>query len=308
MPRYKLTLEYDGEPFVGWQRQDTGPSVQAALEDAVVRAFLARRTRCTAPGRTDAGVHAPRPGRAYRPRQGQAAPRPCGIGAQLPPQAQSGRRRCAAEAVAADFHAPLLGASGGAIATASSIAARRRALDRGRALGTSACRSMLMPWPMLPPVLVGHHDFNSFRSTSCQAPSPVKTLDLLEVGTRRRRGSDIEVGSRSFLHNQVRILRRHAAAGGSRPMEPRRCRAGAPGRARDRAPRRPRHRRRASASDGGALREARQAQAPVIGTMPSGSGRRSVTGSATAPSSPGAAPNACAQLALSTDRVAARNQ
>jgi len=71
--------------------------------------------------------------------------------------------------------------------------------------GTFRCRLLPMPWPTPPLALAGSHDFNSFRSASCQAPSPVKTLDLLDVA-RSENEIRIDVGARSFLHNQVRIL------------------------------------------------------------------------------------------------------
>ena len=200
MPRYKLTLEYDGEPFVGWQRQDTGPSVQAALEDAVF-AFSGERVTVHGAGRTDSGVHA----RGQVAHVDLAEDKPVetirsALNFHLKPNPVA---VLLAEPVAADFHARF-----------SAVWRRYRyrilnrrappALDRGQLwhLGVPLDAAAMADAAT---VLVGRHDFNSFRSTSCQAPSAVKTLDLLEVG---RDGEEIriEVGSRSFLHNQVRIL------------------------------------------------------------------------------------------------------
>lgn len=200
MPRYKLTLEYDGEPFVGWQRQDTGPSVQAALEDAVF-AFCGERVTVHGAGRTDAGVHA----RGQVAHIDLAEDKPVetirsALNFHLKPNPVA---VLLAEPVAADFHARF-----------SAVWRRYRyrilnrrappALDRGQFwhLGVPLDVAAMADAAA---VLVGRHDFNSFRSTSCQAASALKTLDLLEVG---RDGDEIriEVGARSFLHNQVRIL------------------------------------------------------------------------------------------------------
>jgi tRNA pseudouridine38-40 synthase len=200
MPRYKLTIEYDGEPFVGWQRQHNGLSVQSALEDAVF-AFCSERVSVVGAGRTDAGVHA----------RGQVAH------FDLTTEKPTDTIRSAlnfhlkpnpivilqAELAPANFHARF---SATWRRYRYRILNRRvpPALDRGQfwhvpvALDAEAMADAAS-------VLVGHHDFNSFRSTSCQAPSAVKTLDLLEVN---RNGDEvtIDVGARSFLHNQVRIL------------------------------------------------------------------------------------------------------
>ena len=200
MPRYKLTIEYDGAPFVGWQRQENGPSVQGALEDAVL-ALCGERVAVSGAGRTDAGVHA----------LGQVAhldladERPVdtvrsAVNFHLKPNPIVVTE---AEIVPADFHARF---SATARRYRYLILNRRAppALDRGRVwhvpvpidAGAMADAAAL---------LVGRHDFNSFRSTACQAKSSVKTLDRLDV---RRSGEKIEidVASRSFLHNQVRIL------------------------------------------------------------------------------------------------------
>lgn len=200
MPRYKLTIEYDGTPFVGWQRQENGPSVQAALEDAVL-AFSGQRAAVTGAGRTDAGVHA----------LGQVAhldlshDKPVdtvrsAVNFHLKPNPIVVTE---AEIVPAHFHARF---SATARRYRYVILNRRAppALDRDRvwhvpvALDAEAMAEAAA-------LLRGHHDFNSFRSTACQAKSAVRTLDQLDV-ERVGEKIQIDVGARSFLHNQVRIL------------------------------------------------------------------------------------------------------
>ena len=200
MTRWKLTLEYDGAPFVGWQRQDNGPSVQAALEDAV-RAFSGERVTAQAAGRTDSGVHA----------LGQVAH----IDLAKPMAAAKLRdalnhflrdRGVAvldAEPVADDFHARFSATERGYLYR---IVNRRPppVLDRGRA--------WWVPTPLDADAmaagareLIGHHDFTSFRASECQAASPVKTLDVLDVA---REGEVIVITARarSFLHHQMRTI------------------------------------------------------------------------------------------------------
>jgi tRNA pseudouridine38-40 synthase len=198
MPRYRLTLEYDGRPFVGWQRQDNGPSVQGALEEAIER-FSSLRVTVTGAGRTDAGVHA----------RGQVAH------FDLEKQFALDKVRDALnhflrpqpvvvlEAVLApeDFHARF-----------SAIKRHYRyrilnrrsppAIDQGfvwhvtTALDTDAMHQAAQ-------VLVGKHDFTTFRAAECQAQSPVKTLDRIAI-SRQGEEIHIETEARSFLHHQVR--------------------------------------------------------------------------------------------------------
>jgi tRNA pseudouridine38-40 synthase len=200
MTRFKLTLEYDGGPFVGWQRQENGPSVQQALEDAVF-AFSGERVASFGAGRTDAGVHAlGQVAHLDLARETTAATLKDAVNFHLKPNPIA---VLAAEIVPEDFHARF---SAKARAYRYRILNRRAplALDRGRV------------WLVQPPLdaaamhaaaerLVGHHDFTSFRSSICQAASPEKTLDRLEV---RRLGEEIEIaaGARSFLHHQVRNM------------------------------------------------------------------------------------------------------
>ena len=200
MPRYKLIVEYDGGPFVGWQRQDNGPSVQGALEDAVF-AFCGERVAVQGAGRTDTGVHA----------AGQVAHldlaedrRPDtirdAINFHLKPNPIS---VLAVEPAAADFHARF-SASGRRYLYHILNRRATPALERGRVwhVGVALDGQAMAQAARL---LEGRHDFNSFRSAACQAASSVKTLDRLAVS---RAGEEIriEAAARSFLHNQVRIL------------------------------------------------------------------------------------------------------
>ena len=200
MTRWKLTIEYDGGPFMGWQRQEHGPSVQQTLEEALQR-MTGEPAQFIAAGRTDAGVHALAMSThadvqctrtAHRLREG--------LNALVRPQPIS---VIAVEPVADDWHARF-----------SCIGRRylyrilnRRAppaLDSGRVwhvavpLEVEAMREGAAH-------LVGRHDFTTFRSAQCQSDSPVKTLDALEVS---RAGEEIHVraAARSFLHHQVRSM------------------------------------------------------------------------------------------------------
>lgn len=200
MTRHRLLVEYDGGPFRGWQRQDNGPSVQAALEAALL-ALTGEAATVTGAGRTDAGVHAWGQvahvdlARGWRPDTLRD-----GLNAHLRPHPVS---VLAADAAADGFHARF---SARARHYVYRIVNRRAplALDRGRA------------WQVMRPLdaaamhraaqaLTGAHDFTTFRSSACQAASAVKTLDRLDV---IRNGETIEVhaSARSFLHNQVRSM------------------------------------------------------------------------------------------------------
>jgi tRNA pseudouridine38-40 synthase len=200
MPRYKLTLEYDGRPFRGWQRQSDGDSVQQALEDAV-RDFCGEEVQVVGAGRTDAGVHATGQvahldlARTVIPETLRNAlnhylrPRPLAV--------------LEAALVQDDFHARF------------SATARHyvyRIVNRRAQLTLEAGRAWQVPTPLDAEImheaaqrLVGRHDFTSFRSALCQAKSPVKTLDRLAV---KRLGDRLEITAlaRSFLHHQVRNM------------------------------------------------------------------------------------------------------
>jgi tRNA pseudouridine38-40 synthase len=198
--RWRLTVEFDGRPFMGWQRQDHGPSVQQALEEAVFR-MTGELAAVHGAGRTDAGVHAiamaahvdvAKTLTEHRLREGINAlvrPNPISV--------------TAVDQVADDWHARFscIGRK-----YLYRILNRRAppALDRGRV------------WQIAVPLdveamaegaamLVGRHDFTTFRSVHCQSDSPVKTLDRLDV---KRVGEEIhiEAAARSFLHHQVRSM------------------------------------------------------------------------------------------------------
>jgi len=200
MPRYKLVIEYDGTPFVGWQRQINGRSVQQALEEAVER-FSGEAVRLQGAGRTDAGVHASHQvahvdlARAWRPDTVRDAtnahlrPEPIVVlGAQAAPE---------------DFNA-------------RTSAVKRhyiyRILNRRPPPGLDLGRVWHVPWRLdeeamqhAARVLVGRHDFTTFRAAECQANSPLRTLERLDV----MRSADeirIEASARSFLHHQVRSM------------------------------------------------------------------------------------------------------
>lgn len=198
MPRYRLTLEYDGTPFVGWQRQDNGIAVQNVLEDAIAK-FCGETVNVTAAGRTDAGVHAlglvvhfdlTKDWPANRVREA--------LNFHVQPYPVSVRE---SEVVPADFNARLSAKSRHYLYR---ILNRRAppALERGRAwhvkhpLDAAAMHEAAQ-------LLLGRHDFSTFRAAMCQANSPVRTLDRLDVA---RMGEEIHltVAARSFLHHQVR--------------------------------------------------------------------------------------------------------
>ncbi len=200
MPRYKLTLEYDGTGLVGWQRQTSGPSVQGALEQAVT-AFCGDTATIVAAGRTDAGVHAEGQvahvdlSKTHDPKTVRDA-----INAHVRPRAIV---VLAAEMVGDDFHARFSATRRhyryDIVNRRAPLALRRkRAWWLARPLDEIAMHSAAQS-------LCGRHDFTSFRAAECQAKSPVKTLDRLDVwcdGTT----ITIATSARSFLHHQVRNM------------------------------------------------------------------------------------------------------
>jgi tRNA pseudouridine38-40 synthase len=200
MPRYKLTIEYDGGPFVGWQRQTNGRSVQQAIEEALHR-LTGETVTIRGAGRTDSGVHAL--GQAAHFDLGRDWPGDTlrdGLNAHLRPEPVA---ILAAEATAPGFDARFTALRRH---YCYRIVTRRAplALQRGRAWQLShQLDAVAMHRAALR--LLGTHDFTTFRSTECQAKSPVRTLEKLEV---RRQGDEIAVtaSARSFLHNQVRSI------------------------------------------------------------------------------------------------------
>lgn len=198
--RWKLVIEYDGRPYVGWQRQDNGPSVQGAVEEAI-RRFCGRSVTLFAAGRTDAGVHAfGQVAHFDADRDLDARAVRDAVNHHLRPQPIA---VLSAEAVGEDFHARLSARQRGYVYR---ILNRRApaALDQGRAwqvgkpLDAEAMHEAAQ-------VLVGRHDFTSFRASLCQANSPLRTLDRLDV-TRSGEEVRIVARARSFLHHQVRNM------------------------------------------------------------------------------------------------------
>lgn len=200
MTRYRITVEYFGRGLVGWQRQANGPSVQQALEEAI-QAFCGATPTVYGAGRTDAGVHA----------LGQVAH--FDLPGTPPPTTVRD---------AMNFHlrpAAISVVEAGEVD--ASFDARRSAIGRRylyRIFNRRAPPVLLegRVWHVAKPlnaaamheaaqVLVGRHDFSTFRAALCQANSPVKTLESLSVTSE---GDEIHIraGARSFLHNQVRIL------------------------------------------------------------------------------------------------------
>jgi tRNA pseudouridine38-40 synthase len=200
MPRYKLTIEYDGTSFVGWQMQENGVSVQGRLAEAI-KAFSGEEAIPRGAGRTDAGVHAL--GQVAQVDLAKAWPNDTvrdALNAVLRPDPIS---VLACETVNDDFDSRF---SARARHYLYRIVDRRSplALERNRAWSVFR-RLDAHAMDEAAQVLVGHHDFTTFRSTECQAESPEKTLDTL---TASRHGEiiRIEASARSFLHNQVRSM------------------------------------------------------------------------------------------------------
>jgi len=200
MPRYKLIIEYDGAPFSGWQIQDTALTVQGALETAV-KALCGEDVRVHGAGRTDAGVHAlaqvaqcdiekpSAPGRLRDALNAHLRPHPIAV--------------LNAETVSGTFEARFSAIKRHYLYRIANTRANL-ALDIGRvwrvprALDTNAMHQAAQR-------LLGKHDFTTFRDTECQAKSPEKTLDQLDV-TRQGDAVSIITSARSFLHSQVRSM------------------------------------------------------------------------------------------------------
>jgi tRNA pseudouridine38-40 synthase len=200
MPRYKLTIEYDGTPFSGWQIQENGATVQGALE-AAVKAICGEDVRVHGAGRTDAGVHALGqvahcdiakhfvPGRFRDGLNAHLRPHPIGV--------------LAADIVPGDFEARFSAKKRHYLYRITNHRANL-ALNIGRtwrvprALDAEAMHEAAQR-------LLGKHDFTTFRDTECQAKSPEKTLDQLDVV---RDGDEVRIitSARSFLHSQVRSM------------------------------------------------------------------------------------------------------
>jgi tRNA pseudouridine38-40 synthase len=200
MPRYKLTIEYDGSPFVGWQAQDNGPSVQGLLI-AAIAAFSGETVAVQGAGRTDAGVHA----------LGQVAH------VDLAKEWDTDTVRDATNAHLRPHPVAVLMAERVADTFDARFSALKRhylyrIVNRRADLALDRSRAWRVPRPLDAAAmhsaaqrLLGRHDFTTFRSAECQAKSPVKTLDQLDV---ERSGDEIRVtaSARSFLQHQVRSM------------------------------------------------------------------------------------------------------
>ncbi len=200
LPRYKVTIEYDGTPFVGWQRQAVGVSIQGAIETAL-HAFCGEHITLRAAGRTDAGVHAfgqvahfelMQPREPFRIREA--------INYHLKP-APIAVLDCVE--IASDFDARFSAVKRHYLYRILNRRSRP-ALDQNRLWWVSVpldAQSMAQAARHL----IGNHDFTTFRAAQCQAKSPQKTLDRLDV---ERIGDEIQIraSARSFLHHQVRSM------------------------------------------------------------------------------------------------------
>ena len=203
MPRYKLVIEYDGTPYRGWQRQDGLPTVQAAIEDAISE-FTQSEAVIFGAGRTDAGVHATGQvihldlEKEWRPEKIQEATNGLLKLKGHPVAAVS------VENVADDFDARF---------SAIQRSYRYRIINRVAPLTLELERAWWIRFPLdvaamndAAQELVGKHDFTTFRSTDCQAKSPIRTIDRLTVERVDENDIAIIVEARAFLHNQVRSI------------------------------------------------------------------------------------------------------
>ena len=200
MPRYKLTIEYDGAPFSGWQIQDGLLTVQGALT-AAIEALTGEKSLVQGAGRTDAGVHA----------RGQVAH------VDLSRDWDTDTVRDALNAHLRPHPVAVLGAERAADDFNARSSARKRhylyrIINRRADLTVDAGRAWRVPRPLdvtamhaAAQRLIGKHDFTTFRSTECQANSPVKTLDALSV-VRDGDAVNVTASARSFLHTQVRSM------------------------------------------------------------------------------------------------------
>jgi tRNA pseudouridine38-40 synthase len=200
MPRYKLIVEYDGTPFRGWQIQADGPTVQGVLTDAIA-ALSSERPLVQGAGRTDAGVHARgQVAHVDLSREWETDTIRDALNAHLRPHPVA---VLSAERISDDFNA-------------RTSAVKRhyfyQIVNRRADLALDRSRAWRVPKPLDDKAmheaaqrLVGKHDFTTFRSTECQAKSPEKTLDQLDV-TREDEQILVRASARSFLHSQVRSM------------------------------------------------------------------------------------------------------
>ena len=200
MPRFKLTIEYDGTSFAGWQFQNDSPTVQGALT-AAIAALSGEQASVQGAGRTDAGVHAlGQVAHVDLARDWRVDTIRDALNAHLRPHPIA---VLSAEKVAADFDARF---------SAPGRHSLSRTVTRRADLALERTRAWRLPRPLDAAAmhaaaqrLIGKHDFSTFRAAECQAKSPVKTLDRLDV---ERAGEEVRVlaSARSFLHTQVRSM------------------------------------------------------------------------------------------------------
>jgi tRNA pseudouridine38-40 synthase len=200
MPRFAITIEYDGGPYAGWQRQENAPSIQAEIERALFKT-TGLNIAVYAAGRTDAGVHAKAMRAHFDLETHLTAFRIMGaINAHLRPAPIS---IIACDSADSEWHARF---------SCLGRAYEYRIINRRSPLALERGKAWQIPSPLdanamhdAAQLLTGVHDFTTFRSTECQADSPVKSLDRLDV---RREGELIivEAAARSFLHHQVRSM------------------------------------------------------------------------------------------------------
>ncbi|MCJ8149174.1 tRNA pseudouridine(38-40) synthase TruA [Shinella sp. H4-D48] len=200
MPRYKLVIEYDGTPYVGWQRQDNGPSVQGAIEAAIL-SLTGETVSIRGAGRTDSGVHATgQVAHADLTRDWKEHTLRNALNAHL---GMAGERVAILDAaqVPDDFDARF---------SAKKRHYLYRIISRKAPLALEANRAWFVAKDLdheamhaAGQMLVGRHDFTTFRAAQCQANSPVRTIDRLEV-TRSGNLIEMRVSAQSFLHNQIR--------------------------------------------------------------------------------------------------------
>ena len=200
MTRFAFTIEYDGRPFMGWQRQAHGPSVQQAIEEALLQ-ITGEQAVLHAAGRTDAGVHAFAM-RAHADVEKDITPFRLmqGLNALLRPAPVA---ILACEIVAEGWHARF---SCTGRSYVYRIVNRRAPLTFEKGLAWQIARPLdADAMHRAAQILVGHHDFTTFRSVHCQSASPVKTLDRLDVVRDGDRVA-VHAAARSFLHHQVRSM------------------------------------------------------------------------------------------------------
>lgn len=200
MPRYKLTVEYDGTPFSGWQRQPDRPSAQQSLENAIAQ-FAQIQAETAAAGRTDAGVHA------------------CGqvVHVDLPEARSDFSVRQGINFYLTDVPLVVLSAEKVTDTFHARFDAKKRhytykIINRPSPLALDAARAWHLHGTLdidgmheAAAYLVGHHDFTSFRASECQSASPVKTVDAITIDVQGEHVA-VHVSARSFLHHQVRNI------------------------------------------------------------------------------------------------------